>query len=141
MFCYTSDYDPCANNNINCSYGCVLENSEPVCYCPENYKLSIHDNQTCSGKCLQPIHYKEDAYFVKITLYVAKSARLPPWYKLVIIINDEKSSCILFAWELPHKMTMLAFNSFFLIGFWKLVSYLIWQDKTLTQCTKLSFFI
>ncbi|CAG2240188.1 unnamed protein product [Mytilus edulis] len=43
------DYDPCANNNINCSYGCVLENSEPVCYCPENYKLSIHDNQTCSA--------------------------------------------------------------------------------------------
>ncbi|XP_052094353.1 uncharacterized protein LOC127730155 isoform X34 [Mytilus californianus] len=43
------DYDPCGNKNINCSYGCVLENSAPVCYCPENYELSIDDNQTCSG--------------------------------------------------------------------------------------------
>ncbi|XP_052094323.1 uncharacterized protein LOC127730155 isoform X4 [Mytilus californianus] len=42
------DYDPCGNKNINCSYGCVLENSAPVCYCPENYELSIDDNQTCS---------------------------------------------------------------------------------------------
>lgn len=51
------EIDPCHKSSNKCSHFCD-SNREPICYCPENYKLDEDDGHTCKEnvKCEKGFH-------------------------------------------------------------------------------------